>query len=135
MKQVSGKTALFLSMIAILMMSMGTSIVIAQPEPPGGGEHLRGPALIGKVTITSSTIVVTGAQCKGNRLDPIIETNTFGVPETKEDLLDFRVVGGTGLIPECFDFSGDLIIQAAQSFSINNGEATFDVVILGVVAN
>jgi hypothetical protein len=140
MKRINRQAALVLSLIALLMMSVGASTAIAKPEPPPEGTHLKGPALLGKVTLDGANIAFGEGVCKGQeQADPIPQPFDYNLDDitSAQDIVGFYIEGGTQIFPDCFDFPGGIIVQAAHNLKrIDPGDGhmfQIDVVILGVV--
>ena len=121
-----------------LGLTLGTAMFVhaGTPEPPTGAEQLKGPALLGKVILDGGNLQFIDGTCKG---DPIGAINSpFPIEDlaalTKEDLLDYRISGGTELVPDCYKETGALIVQAVSQFTNTGATVVADVVLLSVVA-
>lgn len=123
-----------LSKVLVLIISLSIPVMLAATcEPPGDGERLSGPAIVGTVRLNSSYIYFEG-NCEGKPIALTLD-NPFPIESlTADDLKDFRYRGGiTDLnLGSCYPFTGDIIINTVSDFENKGYEITADVVILAV---
>ena len=135
MLRLSGFKLLIAALLAgPLVLGGGSLVTGGAPEPPTGGEHLRGPAIVGTAILDGTNLTFTGS-CKGQ---PVVLNALMDVDDlptlTADDVEGFRIRGATSLVPQCYDIAGDLIVNTVTKFTNNGVQASADVVVLAVVA-
>jgi hypothetical protein len=129
--------------VSIFLMAGSLSDVYGYggPEPPPGGFSLRGPAVLATVTLNGRSIAVSNVICKGKeQTSPASSPFTYNLNDitSAQDVVGFYIEGGTASLPDCYDFTGGLIVQAAHSLKVIPMDDGYmyqiDVVVMGVVA-
>ena len=139
MKHISRLTILVLSMIAILIISVGISPAIAKVEPPEG-TSLKGPAVLASVILYESQgvsyIEVNNVLCKGEiQTDPPPFPYPYSLNDinSAKDVIGFFIEGAADSFRGCFDSSvTGIVVEAAHDLKREtDGSITMNVVILG----
>lgn len=132
-------TSIALLMFIPFTLRLAQTSFAGAPEPPAPGAQLAGPRVVGHVELDGLNLTFFSGKCGGQPI-PQIQVGEFvvDIPTLVPlDLVDFLIVGGTTLLPQCFagqGITGDLIVTRVKDFFNNGTKVVAEVTIRALVA-